>query len=55
MAERDEVLQRPTTVSPSIILPDKPMSLPSQFTPKGRWPGLAGVGLPAGVYAAGRA
>ena len=37
-----------------IVLLNKPMDVLSQFTPEGRWPGLAGLGLPAGVYAAGR-
>lgn len=32
----------------------KPMNVLSQFTPEGRWPGLGGLGLPKGVYAAGR-
>ena len=36
------------------ILLNKPMNTLSQFTPEGRWPGLAGLGLPPGVYAAGR-
>ena len=30
------------------------MNTLSQFRPEGRWPGLAGLGLPKGVYAAGR-
>lgn len=33
---------------------NKPMNMLSQFTPEGCWPGLAGLGLPRGVYAAGR-
>lgn len=33
---------------------NKPMNMLSQFTPEGRWPGLAELGLPKGVYAAGR-
>ena len=37
-----------------IVLLNKPMNVLSQFTPEGRWPGLAGLGLPGGVYAAGR-
>jgi 23S rRNA pseudouridine2457 synthase len=37
-----------------IVLLNKPMNVLSQFTPEGRWPGLAGLGLPEGVYAAGR-
>ena len=39
---------------PVIVLLNKPMNMLSQFTPEGRWPGLAGLGLPEGVYAAGR-
>ena len=38
----------------TLILLNKPMNTLSQFTPEGRWPGLAGLGLPKGVYAAGR-
>ncbi len=30
------------------------MNVLSQFTPEGRWEGLAGLGLPKDVYAAGR-
>lgn len=30
------------------------MNVLSQFTPEGRWPGLAGLGLPPGHYPAGR-
>ena len=37
-----------------LIALHKPMNVLSQFTPEGRWPGLAGLGLPKGVYAAGR-
>ena len=37
-----------------LVLLNKPMNTLSQFTPEGRWPGLAGLGLPEGVYAAGR-
>ncbi|MBM2575941.1 pseudouridine synthase [Jannaschia sp. Os4] len=37
-----------------ILLLNKPMNVLSQFTPEGRWPGLAGLGLPKDVYAAGR-
>jgi 23S rRNA pseudouridine2457 synthase len=37
-----------------IVALNKPMNVLSQFTPEGRWPGLAGLGLPGGVYAAGR-
>ena len=39
---------------PVIVLLNKPMNMLSQFTPEGRWPGLAELGLPEGVYAAGR-
>jgi 23S rRNA pseudouridine2457 synthase len=37
-----------------VLALNKPMNTLSQFTPEGRWPGLAGLGLPEGVYAAGR-
>ena len=37
-----------------LIALHKPMNVLSQFTSEGRWPGLAGLGLPKGVYAAGR-
>ena len=37
-----------------IVLLNKPMNVLSQFTPEGRWPGLAGLGLPERIYAAGR-
>ncbi len=37
-----------------LIALNKPMNVLSQFTPEGRWPGLGGLGLPPGVYAAGR-
>ena len=33
---------------------NKPMNVLSQFTSEGGWPGLSGLGLPKGVYAAGR-
>lgn len=37
-----------------VILFHKPYGVLSQFTPRDGHPGLAGFGLPAGVYAAGR-
>ncbi len=37
-----------------LIALHKPMNVLSQFTAEGRWPGLGGLGLPPGVYAAGR-
>ena len=37
-----------------LIALNKPMNLLSQFTPEGQWQGLATLGLPGGVYAAGR-
>ncbi|MBJ3762196.1 pseudouridine synthase [Maribius pontilimi] len=37
-----------------LIALDKPMNRLSQFTDEGRWSGLSGLGLPNGVYAAGR-
>ena len=37
-----------------LIALNKPMNLLSQFTPEGQWQGLAALGLPKGVYAAGR-
>ncbi|MBY6154031.1 pseudouridine synthase [Vannielia litorea] len=33
---------------------NKPMNLLSQFTDEGKWQGLSGLGLPKGVYPAGR-
>ncbi|MBS8227637.1 pseudouridine synthase [Vannielia litorea] len=33
---------------------NKPMNMLSQFTDEGNWPGLAALGLPKGVYPAGR-
>ncbi|KIT17035.1 pseudouridine synthase [Jannaschia aquimarina] len=37
-----------------IVLVNKPMNMLSQFTDEGKWPGLSRLGLPKGVYAAGR-
>jgi 23S rRNA pseudouridine2457 synthase len=37
-----------------LIALNKPMNVLSQFTAEGRWEGLAGLGLPPFVYAAGR-
>jgi 23S rRNA pseudouridine2457 synthase len=37
-----------------LIALNKPMNMLSQFTDEGRWPGLGRLGLPTGVYAAGR-
>lgn len=37
-----------------LIALNKPMNMLSQFTPEGGWPALDGLGLPKGVYAAGR-
>ncbi|MGR3540666.1 MAG: pseudouridine synthase [Hasllibacter sp.] len=37
-----------------LIALNKPMNTLSQFTSEGGWPGLSGLGLPKGVYAAGR-
>lgn len=37
-----------------LIALNKPMNMLSQFTSEGGWPALDGLGLPKGVYAAGR-
>lgn len=37
-----------------LISLNKPMNMLSQFTSEGGWPALDGLGLPKGVYAAGR-
>ncbi|GAB5446666.1 pseudouridine synthase [Gymnodinialimonas sp.] len=38
----------------TLIALNKPMNMLSQFTSEGGWPALDGLGLPKGVYAAGR-